>query len=120
MFYLVKSPLTYMKKINIDEFLNLWTGYILILEPYKKLPVYDEHNYIVSILKEAIYNNKKIIINLFSLTLIVTLFTCIYSYYFKVFRDKPFLTAACNIRNYQSLHPAVRSGRATVYIRPLR
>ena len=68
------DPAKGMIKLTIDEFNNLWTGYILILEPYKKLPIYNENNYIISILKDVMYNNKKIIINLFSLTIIVTLF----------------------------------------------
>ena len=48
----------------------------------KSLPNYEENNYILSILKNIILDNKKIIINLLPLSIIVTLFTCIYSYYF--------------------------------------
>ena len=71
----IMDPAKGMIKLNINEFNKLWTGYILILEPYKILPVYNENNYILSILKYIMFNNKKIIINLFSLTIIVTLFT---------------------------------------------
>ncbi|MBQ2873289.1 MAG: peptidase domain-containing ABC transporter [Bacilli bacterium] len=93
----IMDPAKGMLKLNLDEFNNIWTGYILILEPYKKLPIYNENNYIISILKEVLLNNKKIIINLFSLTLIVTLFTCIYSYYFKVIIDNIINTDKLNL-----------------------
>jgi len=93
----IMDPAKGMIKLNIDEFNKLWTGYILVIEPYKKLPIYNENNYIISILKEIILNNKKIIINLFSLTIIVTLFTCIYSYYFKIIIDNILTTNKLNL-----------------------
>lgn len=93
----IMDPAKGITKIKVSEFNNLWTGYILILEPYKQLPVYNENNYIISILKEIIWNNKKIIINLFSLTIIVTLFICVYSYYFKIIIDKVLSTNKLNL-----------------------
>ena len=93
----IMDPAKGMIKLNIEEFNNLWTGYILVLEPYKKLPTYNENNYILSILKTVVYNNKKMIINLFSLTIIVTIFTCIYSYYFKVIIDNVLNTDKLNL-----------------------
>ena len=93
----IMDPAKGMIKLNLEDFKNLWTSYILILEPYKKLPVYNENNYIISILKGIITNNKKIIINLFSLTIVVTLFTCIYSYYFKIIIDKVITTDKLNL-----------------------
>ena len=93
----IMDPAKGMIKLTIDEFNNIWTGYILVIEPYKKLPVYNENNYIVSIIKNTILYNKKIILNLFSLTVIVTLFTCIYSYYFKIIIDKVLTTNKLNL-----------------------
>ena len=93
----IMDPAKGILKLSIDEFSKIWTGYILMLEPYKKLPVYNENNYILSILKNILYDNKKIIINLLSLTLITTIFTCIYSYYFKIIIDKVLYTDKLNI-----------------------
>ena len=93
----IMDPAKGMKKLSKDEFNNMWTGYILILEPYKKLPVYNENNYIVSIIKEILFSNKKILLNLFSLTLTVTIFTCIYSYYFQIIIDKVLTTNKLNL-----------------------
>lgn len=93
----IMDPAKGMIKLTLNDFNNLYTGYILILEPYKKLPIYNENNYIFSILKEIIINNKKIIINLLSLSIIVTLFTCIYSYYFKIIIDNTINTNKLNL-----------------------
>ena len=93
----IMDPTKGMVKISLKEFQNIWTGYILILEPYKKLPIYNENNYVISILKDIIFHNKKIIINLFSLTALVTIFTCIYSYYFKIILDKIIYTDKFNL-----------------------
>jgi len=93
----VMDPAKGILKLNIDEFCKIWTGYILMLEPYKKLPVYNENNYILSLIKNILFDNKKIIINLLSLTLITTIFTCVYSYYFKIIIDKVLNTDKLNI-----------------------
>ena len=94
---IIMDPAKGMVKLRIDEFSKLWTGYILMLEPYKKLPIYDENNYVISNIKDILYNNKKIIINLFSLTTIVTIFTCMYSYYFKIIIDQVLSTNKLNL-----------------------
>lgn len=93
----IMDPAKGMIKITKEEFNKIWTGYILIFELYKKLPIYNENNYIFTILKYVIYNNKKIIINLISQTFLVTLFTCIYSYYFKTIIDKVIDTNKLNL-----------------------
>jgi len=95
--FTIMDPAKGIIKLSKDEFKQLWTGYILILEPYKKMPIYNDNNYIISILKNIIYNNKKIIINLLSLTLITTIFTCIYSYYFKITIDELLNTDKLNL-----------------------
>jgi len=93
----IMDPAKGMIKIELDEFKNMWTGYILLLEPYKKLPIYSSDNYIYKIIKEIILNNKSMIINLILLTLIVTIFTCLYSYHFKVIIDKVLTTNKLNL-----------------------
>ena len=93
----IMDPARGMIKLSIDEFKKMWTSYILILEPYKKLPIYEENNYIFSILKTIIFSNKKIIINLLSLSIIATLSTCIYSYYFKIIIDNVINTDKLNL-----------------------
>lgn len=83
----VMDPTKGMVKMKVCEFEKIFTGNILVFEPYKKLPVYQEDNYVLEILKEIINNNKKIVGNLMGLTLVATIFTCLYSYYFQIMID---------------------------------
>ena len=71
----IMDPAKGMENISISEFLKIFTGYILIMEPIKKLPIYNDNNYLLNTIKEIIISNKKIIINLILLTLITTIFT---------------------------------------------
>lgn len=93
----IMDPAKGMRKLSIEEFKEKWTGYILILEPYKKLPFYDENNYVLNVIRQIIIDNKKIIINLILHTLIVTIFTCAYSYHFKVLIDNVLNTNNLNL-----------------------
>ena len=73
--------------IDIYKFENMWTGYFLMLTPYKTIPIYTEESYIKNILLNILYINKKLIINIFLLTMITTIFTLLYSYHFKFLID---------------------------------
>ena len=93
----IMDPAKGMVKIDIEKFKSMWTGYILLVEPYKKLPIYNDNNYVYRIIKEIIMNNKKLITNLILLSIIVTTFTCIYSYHFKIIIDKILDTNKLNL-----------------------
>ena len=93
----IMDPAKGMVKISIDTFSKIWTGYILTIEPYKKLPEYHDNNYLNHIIKNIIINNKKMIINIICITLITTIFTCIYSYHFKVLIDNYLYTNKLSI-----------------------
>lgn len=93
----IMDPAKGMVKISIDIFSKIWTGYILTIEPYKKLPEYHDNNYLNHIIKNIIINNKKMIINIICITLITTIFTCIYSYHFKVLIDNYLYTNKLSI-----------------------
>ena len=93
----IMDPAKGMVSMSINEFNTLFTGNILLLEPYKKLPTYSENNYLLNVIVNTIKNNKKIIIKLILLTLIATIFTCIYSYHFKVIIDKIIYTNKLNL-----------------------
>ena len=83
----IMDPAKGMVKLKRCDFEKIFTGNILMFEPYRKLPVYQEDNYVLEMLKEVIINNKQLIINLLGLSLIVTIFTCLYSYYFQIMID---------------------------------
>lgn len=93
----IMDPAKGIINISLDKFKSIYTGYILLLEPYKKIPIYTESNYLINLIKETIYNNKNLIIKLLFFTIIIAIFTCIYSYNFKIIIDKVIKTNKLNL-----------------------
>ena len=93
----VMDPAKGMVTLSLDEFKEIWTGYILVLEPYKRLPVYRENNFILDSIKEVCIKNFPFIINIISYTIITIIFTCIYAYYFKMIIDLYDMTSRLNM-----------------------
>lgn len=93
----IMDPAKGMVRLNLTEYLNIATGNILLLEPFKELPKYNESNYLKKIILSVLKNNKFLIINVISLTLISIFFTCIYSYYLKIIIDNYLLTSKFTI-----------------------
>ncbi len=75
------------KCLSILDFSKLWTGYILIFEPFKKLVDNKEKNYMYQILKEVFSKNKSIILTILLLSIIYTIFSCLGSLYFEFTLD---------------------------------
>ena len=93
----IMDPAKGMHSITKDELISIWTGNIMIFEPYKVLPIYKEESYLVNTIKVLLINNQKLVINTLGLTFITTIFTCIYSYHFKVLIDNISITNTKNI-----------------------
>ena len=83
----IMDPAKGMVKMSLTDYLNIYTGNILLFEPFKELPKYNENNYLISVIKSIIHSNKLLIIRLIILTIISTIFTCLYSYYLKIIID---------------------------------
>ena len=88
----IMDPAKGMVKMSINDFLKMWTSYILILEPFKKLPIYEDNNYLNNVVMYIFKSNKKMIINLITLSILSTIFICIYSYHFKIIIDNYLFT----------------------------
>lgn len=83
----IMDPAKGLIKMSITDFSKIWTSYILIFTPYKKLPFLEKNNYLNSVLKDFFKHNKLSILNLFIITIITTIMTGLYSYYFIVIID---------------------------------
>ena len=70
--------------MDIFEFTNLWTSYIMIFIPYRKLSIYSSLKEVNKIILSLILNNKKLILDIFIISLIFTISSCILTYYFQV------------------------------------
>lgn len=93
----IMDPAKGMVSLSLDKFSTLYTGNILILEPYKPLPQYKDSNYVLQLVKVLLWNNKKIILNLILHTLIILIFNCLYSYHFKIILDHVINTDNLNL-----------------------
>ena len=83
--------------MKINDFFKLWTGYILLIKPNKQLPNYKQVKYLNSVITNVLFNNKSIICNIVSISILFTIFTCVYSFYFQIIIDKVLNTSHNNL-----------------------
>ncbi len=83
--------------LNKDTFLKMWTGYIMIFDPIRKLPNIISNKYLNKLLIEIILNNKKHILNIIFLSIIFTITACIYTFYLQIIIDKVINTNITNL-----------------------
>ena len=75
------------KRLSLSSFEKLWTGYILIFEPFKQLLEIKEKNYMNQMIKKVLKKNKSIILTILLLSIIYTIFSCLGSLYFEFTLD---------------------------------
>jgi len=83
--------------IKKEKFKELWTGYIMIFEPYKKLLFIEETKYLNQVMIEVIIKNKDFVINIVLLSLIFTFVSCIYAFYMEIVIDYILNTTYSNL-----------------------
>lgn len=82
------DPATGKKNITIDELSKIYTGYIMIFSPEKKLPIYINKKYLNHLIIETLNNNKSLILNILCLSIIFTILSCIYAFYNQLIIDR--------------------------------
>lgn len=91
------DPAIGVRTISINEFLELWTGYIMIFSPRKKLLYYQDKKYLNQIIVETVSNNKGIVFNILLLSIIFTVISCLYATYFQIVLDYVISSTANNL-----------------------
>ena len=81
---LMMDPAVGERTITFVEFQKIWTGYILIFSPIKKLLFYQEKKYLNEIIIKTLNHNKSIVYNILLLSIIFTIATCLYTLYFQI------------------------------------
>ncbi len=81
--YIMDPAKGYVKE-TVDDFKKKWTNVLLIMKPYKKLPLADSKNIWKDIFSNILNENKKVIIKIMILNIIITVFSVILSYYIKI------------------------------------
>ena len=84
---LIMDPSVGLKKITIEKFKEMWTGNILIFSKKMKIPYINEEKYLNKLIGETIIKNKSIVLNIIIISLIYTIFSCLYSMYFQIIID---------------------------------
>ena len=74
--------------VDIFDFSNSWTGYIMTFEKYSNVPLYKEEKVLNRIIKNVIIKNSNIIIFLIILSIISTVITCFVGLYSQIVFDK--------------------------------
>lgn len=94
---LIMDPSKGKEVIDLFDFNNIWTGYIMLFE--KSLPLINnkENKIFGKIIKEVIIKNKGNILFITILSLIITTSTCLASFYSEVVFDKVIDTEINNL-----------------------
>ena len=85
---LVMDPAIGKSTKDLFDFNEIWTGYLMIFEKVRKLPLYPKEKVLNKLLFKIIFNNKKLIIFLILLSIIFTIITGITSLYTQIVFDK--------------------------------
>ena len=83
----IMDPAIGKKIITIEELSKVWTSYIMIFNPIKKLIYYKEVKYLNKIILDTILKNKGIVFNILLLSIIFTIISFIYTFYFQIVLD---------------------------------
>lgn len=85
-YLIIGDPASKVKKVSFEEFLKIWNGIIINLHPCRKMPMENDKSifyFIVELLKPF----KTISIFVFLLSVLVIIFSCASSLYFKMILD---------------------------------
>ena len=90
----IMDPAIGRKIITLKEFEKSYTNYIMTFSPIRKLNYYKEDKFLNKMILEIILKNKSIIFNILLLSIIFTILSFIYTFYFQIVVD---------INNYNNL-----------------
>lgn len=80
----IMDPRIGKRIISTNEFLQIWTNYIMLFNPRKKLTYYKEKKYLNKIIIEVIKKNKGIVFNILLLSIIFMVLSFLYTYYIQI------------------------------------
>ena len=78
---IIMDPARGSRSINIDDFIKLWTGYLMSFSKTSPLPCIKEEKFLNKIIIESLQKNKGIVLNIVLLSIIFTIFSSLYAMY---------------------------------------
>lgn len=73
--------------LSLDEFSSMWTSYIMVFNPVKKLIYYKNVKYLEKIIMDIIIKNRGIVFNIVLLSIIFMIVSFVYTFYFQAVID---------------------------------
>ena len=84
---IIADPADKIKKMTFTEFVKIWNNILIILYPITKLPLYKNDFSLTTFIFDIIKNYKHEFINIFILSIFLTIFSIVSSFFFKYMID---------------------------------
>lgn len=85
---IIADPSNKIKKIKFDSFNDIWDGIIITLYPFKPIPVLDTKSTSISFIINIIKFFKSEMVQIILMSLLITTFSILSSFYFKCLIDR--------------------------------
>ncbi len=86
-YLIIGDPANKIKKIKLDDFIKIWNNVVIVLTPLKPIPKITNDMSLYKFFINILLNNKRQIINILILSLILTFLSIVTSFYFKYMID---------------------------------
>jgi ABC-type bacteriocin/lantibiotic exporter with double-glycine peptidase domain len=83
-FLLLMDPAKGMTKIKHNDFIKIWQNVIIVLTPKCPIIKFNQTNRLFDLFKKICHQEKKLIINLLIVSIILTILSIVSSFYFKI------------------------------------
>lgn len=94
---IIMDPAIGKRIILLSEFSKIFTGYIMLFSPRKKLIYHEEKKYLNKVIIDTIIKNKSIVLYILLLSIIFTIVSCTYTMYLQIILDKVINTTKNNL-----------------------
>ena len=94
---LVMDPASGKRIVDMFDFTNMWTGYLMIFEKVRPIVVMHGENKLKNVIISTLVNNKFVIVFLITLSIIITILSAIVSFYSQIIFDKIINTEINNL-----------------------
>ncbi len=95
--FLIADPSDSIKKVSYEEFSKTFDGVVILLYPYKKLPIYSSSFSFLSLIFQYAKDYKREFLELFFCSIFITMFSVIQSFFFQFLLDQMEITQRSKI-----------------------
>ncbi len=85
---IIADPAKGLRKLSFDEFAGMWTGYLIVLKPSEVFEQKNEMKGVFTRFFKMLIPQKHLMINVFLMSIVLTIFGIISSFYFKFLMDE--------------------------------